>query len=407
MILFFFCSSTTVKFGVDGYFMSSNRECSSMQQCLWSAYDGKLFVMMSETGLYRFTVSVSVFSPDLIPGVELFGKRELDGQKLRLDFSRVFDNTSRENALDLYLVLKVSADSDFGEIKKSYRRLMLELHPDQNPHTATEFNLVSRANEILSDPTKRMVYDIGGMEAIRLLEKGEFPKGQSVLLEVPVSLKILYTGGQLSPNYRRRVVCRGCRNTNNKGDKCVGCSRCPSEVKMVNQQVGPGFFVQQQVQVDSKEFCKFEETALLIDLPRGTKPDTEFVKDNMGEQRAGSVPGDVIVRIKQQLSGSGFVRKNSDLFTTIQVTVFEALLGFNKQILHLDDSPVVVANTRVTQPSETLLLSDFGMPTEEDDEFGNMYVEVKVVFPSKLSPGDVSKILSAFPENTTPSYIKA
>src|SRR3954453_12703422 len=65
---------------------------------------------------------------------------------------------------DLYAVLGVSRDADADSIKKAYRRLARQLHPDVNPdpETQEQFKEVSRAYEVLSDPQKRAAYDRGG-----------------------------------------------------------------------------------------------------------------------------------------------------------------------------------------------------------------------------------------------------
>src|ERR1017187_5684343 len=65
---------------------------------------------------------------------------------------------------DYYAILGVRRDANAEEIKKAYRRLVRELHPDVNPHPVTQerFKEITQAYEVLSDPEKRQMYDLGG-----------------------------------------------------------------------------------------------------------------------------------------------------------------------------------------------------------------------------------------------------
>ena len=400
----------TVKFNQDGFFLSDARECSRMQQCPWAAYEDKIFIMMSESGLHVLRANRAPASSDAddLARTQIAGKRNDDGLVIKLAFKRIFDFTSREDALDLYGVLGVSVDASTADVKKAYRRMTVEHHPDQNqgdPNAQAKFNEITRANEILSDPTKRMLYDTGGMEAIRSMEKGEVQKGQDVLLEVAVPLSVLFTGGAVSPKYRRRIVCAGCKS-NPKMDRCKGCSRCPSEVRMVNQQVGPGFYVQQQVQVDSKELCRMEDTPLEMTIERGASSGDQIVMERMAEQRPSMIPGNVIVKIKQ-LDDAVFVREGNNLKTSVTVNLREALLGFRKDITHLDGTLVPLITSAVTQPMQVIRIPGEGMPLKNDpDTRGDLFVTVKIEFPKVLSKEQQESISRLF-DQTTPKTIKA
>lgn len=393
-----------VKFTVDGFVQTNVQECANVNQCIYSAYDGQVNIAMLQSGLYTVRPEKMPASTEAgdIEKISMTGKRDADRVRVVLKFNRIFDSRSREDALDLYAVLGVEVDASTSEIKKAFRRLTLELHPDQNQGDASaqaKFNDVTRASEILSDPTKRMLYDTGGMEAIRGLERGEVQKGQDVLFEVGVPLSLLFTGGNIAPVYRRRVVCTGCR-ANPKLDRCKGCTRCPTEIRTVSQQVGPGFFIQQQVQVESKEFCKTEDKSLEVSIPKGSKNGDDIIMEAMADQRPGMVPGSVVVRLKQ-LPDPQFDRDGDHLRTSIIVSLREALLGFRKDIIMPDQSVIPIVTNAVTQPQEVIRVQGEGMPKKDDhDARGDLFVTVKVQLPSVLTSDQKASIAEIFEATT-------
>lgn len=393
-----------VKFAIEGFVQTNTQECGGPHQCVYAANNGLIHMAFLQSGLFMLRPERMPESTDAsaLEKLRITGRREADRGQINLRFVRIFDTRSREDAVDLYALLGVEPDAPQSEIKKTFRRLTIELHPDKNPGdptAASRFTEVSRAAEILSDNTKRMLYDTGGMEAIRAHDRGEVQKGQDVLVEVGVPLSLLFTGGNVAPVYRRRVVCVGCRAKPNQ-PRCRGCSKCPSEVRTVAQQVGPGFFVQQQVQVDSNEWCKTEDKELEVTISRGSKDGDDIVLEAMADQRPGMIPGNVVVRLKQ-MHDPRFNRDGDDLRTTITVSLREALLGFRKDIQMPDNSIVPVIRNAVTQPHQIIKIEGEGMPKkDEPSNRGHLFVTVIVQLPESLNSDQKASIAEIFDINS-------
>merc|ERR1719310_883052 len=81
------------------------------------------------------------------------------------------------DGVDLYEVLEVDDSASEADIKRSYRKLSVKYHPDKVGGKVDQFNRIRDAYEILSDPSKRVLYDSGGVEAVRQAEKGNIEEG--------------------------------------------------------------------------------------------------------------------------------------------------------------------------------------------------------------------------------------
>jgi DnaJ-class molecular chaperone len=164
--------------------------------------------------------------------------------------------------------LGLTLDASEGDIKKAYRRLSLQYHPDKNPGNAdaeAKFQRVSRAYEVLSNAETRDVYDTEGEEGlerhaqqagrpaspfgnINLQEKVEYikcltsynkrssvsfcacaadqffggggkPRGPDASIEIPVTLEELYNGAEKKFTFNKNVICRKCRGSGAKDGK--------------------------------------------------------------------------------------------------------------------------------------------------------------------------------------------
>lgn len=314
------------------------------------------------------------------------GRRVSDNAPCEATFIRVFDHEAPELNKDLYEILGLPDDANEADIKKVYRVLSKKYHPDKSPDEESRklFNDVRDAYEILNDPDKKILYDTGGMEAVKNAEKGEVQKGDDVSMTIDVRLEDVYNGGITKASLERRVVCRGCRDKPDS-PKCYGCSRCPNEVKLVNRQVGPGMFIQQEQEVISKEKCKHEDTTIDVQIEKGMSDGETVTFPRMGEQRPGMLPGGVVFTLKT-IKHTKFQRRGNDLHMNMQVSLKSALLGWEQIIRHMDGHLVQISTTSVTKPFQVFRVKGEGMPLRDDPaSFGDLYIVVEVVFPKVLT----------------------
>jgi len=388
-----------VKLQKDGTFEAPTRDCQA-GMCKWSASKGKVYILWGEAGMHELDVETPEDVTKL-SGLQMRGRRASDGDRCSASFQRIFDHEAAELEKDLYETLGLQDDADEADIKKVYRKLSIKYHPDKNPDAESQkkFAEVRDAYEVLNDPDKKILYDTGGMEAVKKAEKGEVQKGDDINYELEVRLEDLYNGETTKAPIERRVVCRGCR-VKPDSPKCRGCGRCPNEVKMVHQQVGPGMFMQQQQEVPSKEKCKHEKTGLDVQVEKGMRDGESATFPRMAEQMPGMLPGSVIFTVKTK-KHKKFQRRGDDLHMNMQVTLREALLGWTQTLRHLDGHVVEFGTTGVTKPFQVIKVKGEGMPLRDDPaSFGNLLVRVEVVFPPALTPQqqtDIERILTPTP----------
>ena len=329
-------------------------------------------------------------------------------------------STDLDDDSDLYELLGIDEDADAKAIKRAYRKMSLKYHPDRNPgdeEAAKKFRELTAAYEILGDDEKKVLYDHGGMQAVKDgaggLQQGGGGgfgglfgnlfggggggrggnRGKTVQMETSISLEDFYNGKTAQVTIERRIVCKGCRGKKGKKKaKCKECGRCPNEVKMVQRQMAPGFVVQQQEEVPSKDKCKQEATKLDLVIERGAPDGTQLTFKHMADQTPGKVPGDIIIALKEQRHPI-FERRGESLHMTQKITLKEALLGFSKKVTHLDGHEVELKRSQVTQPFQTVSIRNEGMPVHETPSmFGDLHVTYEIVFPSTLSAAQIATL---------------
>lgn len=385
----------TVKLGKDGDIDAPVQQCRG-GQCKWSAEGGKLYLLIGDAGLHELDTVAE--KPADMKGMKMVGQRRADRSKLTLRFEKIYDYDAVDLDWDVYGALGIADDADDAEIKKVYRKLSKQYHPDKNPdqESRAKFAQVRDAYEILNDPNKKILYDTGGMEAVKKADKGQIEKTDDFESNIDVTLDEVYMGGEKKGQVERKTVCRGCAVRPN-APQCKGCGRCPNEVKVVNVQMGP-FMTQQQQEVPSKHKCKQVSETLDMLIEKGMREGDKLTFERMADQRPGMLPGNVVLTLKVA-KHQKFERRGNDLHMSVHISLRESLLGWKQTIRHIDGHLVNIDIPDVTKHLQVIKINNEGMPLRDDPaSFGDLLLKVHVAFPAKLDQNQKDQIAQIFAE---------
>lgn len=334
---------------------------------------------------------------------------------------------------DPYEVLGVPRSADETQIKKAFRSLARELHPDVNtedPDAEEKFKQAAEAYEILSDPDRRATYDRFGHEGLRsggyqpnfdqfgsltdLFEAffggaggGAFggargpAAGGDVGAELDLDLSQAAAGGPFAVTYEAVVRCEHCRgNGAEPGTPIETCEKCGGGGRLQAVARTPFGQVMRTVACDvcggdgriATSPCGecrgrgrvVSQETVTVDVPAGIA-DGQRVRiggrGHVGEPGAPS--GDLYVLI-QVRDDERFVRDGDDLLTALDVPAPLAALGASFEVPTLAE-PATVEVAAGTQPGEVIVLRGKGMPRLQRHGQGDLRVIVNVQIPRRLS----------------------
>jgi len=153
------------------------------------------------------------------------------------------------------------------------------------------------------------------------------------------------------------------------------CDRCSGKGKIVKSTC---------------PFCKgsktsVEEDTFTVDVERGMPNGHNIVFDQEADENPDVIPGDVIFKIKT-IPHKRFTREGDHLHLKMNITLLEALVGFTKNIKHLDGHEVKVSRDVVTQHAEVMVIKGEGMPKfNYASEKGDLYVQLSIRMPKEIT----------------------
>ncbi len=340
---------------------------------------------------------------------------------------------------DYYEILGVPRDADDGTIKKAFRRLARELHPDVNSHdpqAEEKFKEAAEAYEVLSDPERRATYDRYGHEGLRSggyapnfegfgsvadifdaffggggtfgdifgggrARPGGPVQGGDIAASAEIDLTEAAKGSTVQVSYEAVTVCEHCHgNGAEPGTPIETCQRCGGTGQLQAVTRTPFGQMVRATMCDvcqgdgrvAREPCKscrgrgrrVERAKVSVEVPAGIADGQRIRiagRGHAGER--GGPAGDlyVLIRVRED---ARFVRDGEDLVTAVDVPAPLAALGTKVEVPTLD-GPVELEVPAGTQPHDTLMIRGAGLPALRGRRHGNLRVIVNVVVPRHLS----------------------
>lgn len=328
---------------------------------------------------------------------------------------------------DYYEILQVSKHATDAQIKRSYRKLALQYHPDkvqggdeEKKAAEKKFGEISHAYEVLSDAEKRQIYDNYGEEGIKQHagqqaqgqrgggggnifdfffgggfgggqeeEEERVQKGHSINIDLYVSLAHLYVGKEIKFTRDKAVV-----------KPAAGTRKCKCKNKLVTRQLGPGMFQQyhQQVCEDCPNVkLERDQEIMTVHVEPGMVDGQVITFFEEGEPMIDGEPGDLRFVIRA-IPSRRWERRGKDLLINETITLLDALTGFTRTIKHLDGHEVTLSSAGITKPGDWQHIIGEGMPIHNQERKGDLWVQYTVAFPTHLSEtqkADLRVLLSA------------
>jgi molecular chaperone DnaJ len=330
-----------------------------------------------------------------------------------------------------YDVLEVGRNASDADLKTAFRKLAMKWHPDRNPgdkNSDSRFKEINEAYEILKDPDRRAAYDRYGHAAFEHGGPGGFggfgsdfgsafsdlfegifgmgggrgrsgrERGADLRYNMEISLEEAYSGKSAQVRIPTSVTCEACSGTGAKaGTRPKTCATCAGQGRIRHAQ---GFFTLERTcpschgrgqVIDSPcPSCSgsgrvTRERTLSVSIPAGVEDGTRIRLAGEGEAGTRAGPAGDLYIFLSLTPHPFFQREGADLHCRVPISMVTAALGGELEVPTVDGNKTRVKVPEGTQSGRRFRIHGKGMPVLRAKQMGDMYVQVLVETPQKLT----------------------
>ncbi len=353
---------------------------------------------------------------------------------------------------DYYEVLGVDKSASANDIKKAYRKLAIQYHPDKNPgdkEAEEKFKEAAEAYSVLSDPDKKARYDQFGHEGLSGAAGGGFNgagmdlndifsmfgdifggrggfggfggfggggggpqkyRGSDQRVKVKLTLQDIANGVTKKFKLKKYVPCTHCGGSGAEGNATETCPECKGTGRVVRTQQsffgmmrtevacphcnGEGKVIKNKCPHCNGDGVVMGEEVVEVNIPAGVYEGMQLSmrgKGNAGKHNG--IPGDLLIVIEEEKHPT-LVRDENDLIYSLLLDIPTATLGGFAEIPTIDGKAKVTIEAG-TQPGKVLRLRGKGLPTLNGYGKGDIVVNISVYIPETLSKEE-KKVIESF-----------
>lgn len=346
--------------------------------------------------------------------------------------------------IDYYEVLQVNRNCDGAELKKSFRKLAMQYHPDRNPddkEAEDRFKLINEAYQVLSDEEKRSIYDRYGKAGLEGRGMGGFSGGANMddIMDIfnsmfgggfggfsrnrgsesakySLDFEVRYTlefneaifGCEKEIEIEYKTSCKACKGTGAKDGQLETCKTCNGHGQVVSRQGfmtfsqtcpachGEGKMAQEKCTSCGGKTYEIKKEKVTIKVPAGIDNGNRLRVKGYGNVSKNGSRGDLYVTFSVK-EDEHFIRNGNDIYIEVPLFFTQAILGGVVKIPSLKGE-LELNLKKGTQDKEQFIFANEGVTDVHSGRRGRLVAQIKIIFPNKLDENQ-QKLLEELQES--------